>query len=82
MRIDDDERALEVTLPLRRGPRTVRVREGRRGRAAIEGATRADSADAERMVAYVLRLDEDLRPSTSWPPRIPTSRGRRPARAG
>jgi N-glycosylase/DNA lyase len=62
MRIDDEERALEVTLPLRRGPRTVRVREGRRGRAAIEGATRADAADAEQMVAYVLRLDEDLSP--------------------
>jgi 3-methyladenine DNA glycosylase/8-oxoguanine DNA glycosylase len=62
MRIDDDERALEVTLPLPPGPETVRVREARPGWASIEGATRANGDDAARMVAYVLRLDEDLSP--------------------
>jgi N-glycosylase/DNA lyase len=62
MRIDDDERALEVTLPLPRGTKTVRVREARPGRAAIEGASRGNADDVKRMVAYVLRLDEDLSP--------------------
>ena len=62
MRIDDDERTLEVTLPLPRGPKTVRVHEARPGWAAIEGVTQAEAAAAGRMVAYVLRLDEDLSP--------------------
>jgi N-glycosylase/DNA lyase len=62
MRIDDDERALEVTLPLARGPRTVRVREPGPGRARIDGVPAREAADARRAVAYVLRLDEDLSP--------------------
>jgi N-glycosylase/DNA lyase len=62
MRIDDDARALEVTLPLPRGPRTVRIRETAPGRAAIEGVPARDVPGALRLAAYVLRLDEDLSP--------------------
>ncbi len=67
MRIDDDARALEVTLPLAPArPRSVRVSAGRPGWAAIEVVGRAPSArDAERirgLVRYVLRLDADLSP--------------------
>ena len=81
MRIDDDERALEVTL--RYGAARERCACARGGgAAAIEGATRADSADAERMVAYVLRLDGDLSPFYELAAEDSTSRGRRPARAG
>jgi len=62
MRIDDDARALEVTLPLPAGPATVRVREAGPGRAAVEGAFGGRAAEISRLVAYVLRLDEDLSP--------------------
>jgi N-glycosylase/DNA lyase len=67
MRIDDDARALEVTLALAPArPCTVRVSEGRPGWAAIAVLGRAPSArEAERirdLVRYVLRLDADLSP--------------------
>jgi 3-methyladenine DNA glycosylase/8-oxoguanine DNA glycosylase len=65
MRLDDDERTLEVTLPLPRGrPRTVRVSQGRPGFAVVTVAGRAPSPSHEERiraaVAHVLRLDEDL----------------------
>jgi 3-methyladenine DNA glycosylase/8-oxoguanine DNA glycosylase len=67
MRIDEDARALDVTLPLAPArPRTVRISAGRSGWAAIDVSGRAPGArDAERIVAlvrYVLRLDADLSP--------------------
>jgi 3-methyladenine DNA glycosylase/8-oxoguanine DNA glycosylase len=65
MRPDPDGRALEITLPLAGGrPRTVRIAEGRPGRALVTAAGRPPSArQAEGLlaaVAHVLRLDEDL----------------------
>ena len=67
MRIDEDARTLEITVPLPRGrPRTARIAEGRRGRARVTVAGRAPSAgqadDLLAAVAHVLRLDEDLSP--------------------
>ena len=55
-RIDLPGRALETTLPLERGARTVRITE-RNGKLRIEG-----SADPKlkRTVAHMFRLDEDL----------------------
>ena len=55
-RIDDDTWALEVTLPSGRGARTVRLTEGRAGRARVEGATNSALAQLRHM----FRLDEDL----------------------
>jgi N-glycosylase/DNA lyase len=65
MRIDEDGRALEITVPLPRGrPRTVRIAEGRPGHARVTVAGRAPAAaqadDLLEAVAHVLRLDEDL----------------------
>jgi 3-methyladenine DNA glycosylase/8-oxoguanine DNA glycosylase len=65
MRIDEDARALEITVPLPRGrPRTVRIAEGRPGHARVAVAGRAPAAaqadDLLEAVAHVLRLDEDL----------------------
>lgn len=65
MRIDEDARALEITVPLPRGrPRTVRIAEGRPGHARVTVAGRAPAAaqadDLLEAVAHVLRLDEDL----------------------
>ncbi len=67
MRIDDDARALEITVPLPRArPRTLRIAEGRPGRARIEIRGPAPGerrqADVLAAAAYVLRLDEDLSP--------------------
>jgi 3-methyladenine DNA glycosylase/8-oxoguanine DNA glycosylase len=67
MRIDDDARALEATLPLAPSrPRTVRISEGRPGHATIDVSGRTPGVrDAERirdLVRYVLRLDADLSP--------------------
>jgi 3-methyladenine DNA glycosylase/8-oxoguanine DNA glycosylase len=67
MRIDDDARALEITVPLPRGrPRTLRIAEGRPGRARIEVLGSAPGARQQAEVlaaaAYALRLDEDLSP--------------------
>jgi 3-methyladenine DNA glycosylase/8-oxoguanine DNA glycosylase len=67
MRIDDETRSLEVTLPLHGArPRTVRIAAGRPGYAEVEVSGRAPSAaDEQRILASVrqiLRLDEDLSP--------------------
>ena len=64
-RIDEDARVLEVTLRLPRiRPRTVRVRQGPSGRAAVTVSGDDPSQElAEALlgrVAHVLRLDEDL----------------------
>jgi 3-methyladenine DNA glycosylase/8-oxoguanine DNA glycosylase len=64
-RIDEDERVLEVTLRLPKiRPRTVRVRQGPSGRAAVTVLGDDPSPElAEALlgrVAHVLRLDEDL----------------------
>ena len=55
-RIDEEAWVLEVTLPSGRGARTVRVSEGRAGRARVEGATNSVLAQLRHM----FRLDEDL----------------------
>ena len=65
MRIDEDARALEITVPMPRGrPRTARIAEGRPGHARVTVAGRAPNAgqagDLLGAVAHVLRLDEDL----------------------
>ena len=67
MRIDDEARALEITVPLPGSrPRTVLIAPGRRGRARVTALGRAPGAkQAETIleaVAHVLRLDEDLSP--------------------
>jgi 3-methyladenine DNA glycosylase/8-oxoguanine DNA glycosylase len=67
MRIDEEGRALEITVPLPgTRPRTVRIDEGRKGRARVTVAGRAPGARAAdavlAAVAHVLRLDEDLSP--------------------
>ena len=65
MRIDEEARALEITVPLRGArPRTVRIAEGKKGHALVTvvgrtpGASAADAVLAA--VSHVLRLDEDL----------------------
>ena len=64
-RIDEDARALEVTLRVPTGrPRTAHVRQGTAGQAAItvlgdDPSPRLAQALLQR-VAHVLRLDEDL----------------------
>jgi 3-methyladenine DNA glycosylase/8-oxoguanine DNA glycosylase len=67
MRIDEDTRSLEVTLPVGSAkPRTVRIAAGKPGYAAVEIAGRKPSAAEEKrifaVVRHVLRLDEDLSP--------------------
>jgi len=67
MRIDDEARALEVTLPGDGGPpRLGRITEAGSRRAAVEVAGRPPGIREEgRLVAlvrHVLRLDEDLSP--------------------
>jgi N-glycosylase/DNA lyase len=67
MRIDEDGRALEITVPLPgTRPRTVRIEDGRKGYARITVLGRAPGARAADAVlgavAHVLRLDEDLSP--------------------
>jgi 3-methyladenine DNA glycosylase/8-oxoguanine DNA glycosylase len=67
MRIDNDVRALEITIPLPGArPRTVRIAEGRPGRARVTVRGRPPGESQQRAVlaavAHVLRLDEDLSP--------------------
>jgi 3-methyladenine DNA glycosylase/8-oxoguanine DNA glycosylase len=67
MRIDDEARALEITVPLPSSrPRTVLIAPGRRGRARVTAVGRAPGAKQAKAildaVAHVLRLDEDLSP--------------------
>jgi 3-methyladenine DNA glycosylase/8-oxoguanine DNA glycosylase len=66
--LDEDARVLTVTVPLpRTKPRTVRIREGRRGGAArieILGPAPGERVNAgvREVVARMLNLDEDLAP--------------------
>ncbi len=67
MKPDPDYRAVELTLPTRRGrPRRVRIEPGRKGRLRIEvlgGATSNGVVDElVSSVRHVLRLDADLSP--------------------
>jgi N-glycosylase/DNA lyase len=67
MRIDEERRALEITVPLpATRPRTVRIEDGRKGHARVTVIGRAPGARAAdavlAAVAHVLRLDEDLSP--------------------
>lgn len=54
--IDEEAWTLEVTLPSGLGARTVRVSQGRRGYASVEGGTKPIFAQLRHM----FRLDEDL----------------------
>src|ERR687897_478230 len=63
--LDEDARVLTVTVPLSRAkPRTIRIREGRRGTARFEvlGPVPGDRVKQElrQVVAQMLNLDEDL----------------------
>jgi 3-methyladenine DNA glycosylase/8-oxoguanine DNA glycosylase len=63
--LDEDARLLTVTVPLPRDkPRTIRVREGRRGAARIDvlGPAPGDRVKLQlrQVVAQMLNLDEDL----------------------
>ena len=65
--LDEDARTLTVTVPLRRAkPRTIRIREGRRGVARIDvlGAAPGEPVRQElrQVVAGMLNLDENLAP--------------------
>jgi 3-methyladenine DNA glycosylase/8-oxoguanine DNA glycosylase len=65
--LDEEARVLTVTVPVRRAkPRTVRIREGRRGRARIDVLGPAPGARVRQelrgVVARMLNLDEDLAP--------------------
>jgi 3-methyladenine DNA glycosylase/8-oxoguanine DNA glycosylase len=65
MRVDEDRRLLEVTLPLRgRRPRTVQISQGPRGMASVDILGRvpgpATASALLEAVRHVLRLDEDL----------------------
>jgi 3-methyladenine DNA glycosylase/8-oxoguanine DNA glycosylase len=61
--VDEDARTMEITLPVDRGARTVRISEGAPGAARLEILGRAGPRQVERLtesVRHVLRLDEDL----------------------
>jgi N-glycosylase/DNA lyase len=65
MRIDEESKSLEVTLPLRGArPRTVRISPGRRGRAIVGVAGPPPGRVVQELVVagarHVLRLDQDL----------------------
>ena len=65
MRVDEDNKILEVTVALRGAkPRLVTVTQGGRGKANLDVLGRAPSArsaaDVKQKVAHILRLDEDL----------------------
>ncbi len=67
MRIDEESRALEITVPLPTGrPRTLLIADGRPGKALVTVAGRTPGARQAATViagaAHVLRLDEDLSP--------------------
>ena len=67
MRVDEEARSLEITLPLEHGSaRTVRIAESRAGYACVRVLGRRPAARAgEQLLAsvrHVLRLDEDLSP--------------------
>jgi 3-methyladenine DNA glycosylase/8-oxoguanine DNA glycosylase len=65
--LDEDARVLTVTVPLRGAkPRTIRIREGRSGKARVEilGPAPGDRIKqrVREVVARTLNLDEDLSP--------------------
>jgi 3-methyladenine DNA glycosylase/8-oxoguanine DNA glycosylase len=64
--VDEEAWTLDVTLPVRRGARSIRVRAGRRGSAAVEIAGRAVGGQTRdtllAQVRHMFRLDEDLSP--------------------
>jgi 3-methyladenine DNA glycosylase/8-oxoguanine DNA glycosylase len=65
--IDEEARVMTVTVPISGGkPRTIEVREGRRGKARIDVLGPAPGARARKaireVVARMLNLDEDLAP--------------------
>jgi 3-methyladenine DNA glycosylase/8-oxoguanine DNA glycosylase len=65
--LNEEARVLTVTVPVRRAkPRTVQIREGRRGRARIDVLGPAPRARVRQelrdVVARMLNLDEDLAP--------------------
>jgi N-glycosylase/DNA lyase len=65
--VDEEERVMTVTVPLPRGkPRTIRIRLGRRGAAAIDVLGPAPSIGTEQaitdVVGRMLNLDESLAP--------------------
>jgi N-glycosylase/DNA lyase len=67
MRIDEEARALEITVPLPSSrPRTLEISPGRAGHARLAVVGRApgtrQAAELEAAAAHVLRLDEDLSP--------------------
>jgi 3-methyladenine DNA glycosylase/8-oxoguanine DNA glycosylase len=67
MRVDEDQRALELTVPVPAGrPRLVRIEAGqpRRATVRVEGRLPGARANAAILsaVRHVLRLDEDLAP--------------------
>lgn len=62
-RPSEDRRSLEATLRLgRSGPRTLRISEGKPGRALVEAEGRTPRKAAVEAVAHVLRLEDDLSP--------------------
>ena len=65
--VDEDEQVMTVTLPVRGArPRTVRVRQGREGKARVDvlgpPLGRRARTGVEAAVRRVLNLDEDLSP--------------------
>jgi 3-methyladenine DNA glycosylase/8-oxoguanine DNA glycosylase len=61
--VDEEARTMEITLPVDKGARTVRISEGARGRAKLELLGRTGPRQVERLteaVRHILRLDEDL----------------------
>ncbi|MFN2471588.1 MAG: DNA-3-methyladenine glycosylase [Gaiellaceae bacterium] len=62
-RIDEAARTLEITVPTRRGARTLTVREAGPSRALVDGGAPArDGGEGLDRVRHLLRLDEDLSP--------------------
>ena len=65
-RIDDETWTLEVTLPVARSSRTVRVSPGRKGHARVEvlGAKLGERGSVQLLgqLRHMFRLDEDLSP--------------------
>jgi 3-methyladenine DNA glycosylase/8-oxoguanine DNA glycosylase len=62
-RPSEDRRSLEATLRLgRSGPRTLRISEGKPGRALVEAEGRTPRKATVEAVAHVLRLEDDLSP--------------------
>jgi 3-methyladenine DNA glycosylase/8-oxoguanine DNA glycosylase len=61
--VNEEERTMTITLPVKGGARTVRISQGPRGAARLDFAGRVGPRQAEQLtetVRHVLRLDEDL----------------------